>query len=200
MTENVFQKYIWHNFPRFIQMMKTLFHRWVFASFAAVIVCRFQTGWLAATSHSTSIKIILPDASTDACLSGLEDKMEIKKMERMREGLEGALTDLTFEAIWVFISSGINWLLNHWLPHCIHPLKLWERSRGGGRNLKQFTAQWCHLPGFLGITILVAGSACQPWLTTPLRKKNTRSEPPCNSKQVCVRHDLYYSLWKQSYL
>lgn len=196
MTENVFQKYIWHNFPRFIQMMKTMFHRWVFASFAAVIVCRFQTGRLAATSHSTSIKFILPDA----CLSGLEDKMEIKKMGRMREGLEGALTDLAFEAIWVFISSGINWLLNHWLPHFIHPLKAMREEQRWRPEFKTIHSTMVPPTGFLGHNHPGSG-VCLPALAhNTFEKKNTRSESPCNSKQVCVRHDLYYSLWKQSYL
>lgn len=42
-----------------------------------------------------------------------------------------------------------------------------EQLADDGYKLKE---QHCHLPGFLGITILVAGSACQPWLTTPLDK------------------------------
>lgn len=109
-------------------------------------------------------------------------------MERMREDLEGALTDLTFQAIWVF------YLFWNKLPPksltstflFIH-LRLYERSRGGGRNLKHFAAQWCHLPGFLGITILVAGSACQPWLTTPLEKTQNKKKPQDVSPPATVK-------------
>lgn len=43
-----------------------------------------------------------------------------------------------------------------------------------GLGSTEFKEQQRHLPGFLGITILVVGSACQPWVTTPLEgeKKN----------------------------
>lgn len=48
-----------------------------------------------------------------------------------------------------------------------------EQQADDGYKLKE---QYCHLPGFLGITILVAGSACQPWLTTPLDKEGGKGE------------------------
>ena len=47
-----------------------------------------------------------------------------------------------------------------------------RRKQSSGYTLKE---QCCHLPGFLGITILVAGSACQPWLTTPVDKEKIPS-------------------------
>lgn len=40
----------------------------------------------------------------------------------------------------------------------------------GTRTYDEWKEQHCHLPGFLGITIRVVGSACQPWLTTPLKE------------------------------
>lgn len=64
-------------------------------------------------------------------------------------------------------------------------LKLRGEHRGGGWNSKYFTARHRHLPGFLGITILVAGSACQPWLTTPLGERKEQKggvSPPTTVK------------------
>lgn len=97
----------------------------------------------------------------------------------MGEDLEGDLTGLTFQASQVFYLSWKKMapksLLSTFL---LIYLRLREQERGGGRDLKHYTSQWRHLPGFLGITILVAGSACQPWLTTPLGKKTGEVSPP----------------------
>lgn len=72
---------------------------------------------------------------------------------------------------------------------------------------KNDMSQGCHLPGFLGITILVAGSACQPWLTTPLggerKKKHTHTQevsPPAAVKRFERRTNFITALWKHPYL
>lgn len=119
----------------------------------------------------------------------------MKEIERMGEVLEGDLTGLTFQAIWVYY---LCW--DKMAPKSLFStflfiyLRLREQGRGGGQDLKHSIGQWCHLPGFLGITILVAGSACQPWLTTPLGKKKKKTQevsPPAAVKSF--ERDINFS-------
>lgn len=74
-----------------------------------------------------------------------------------------------------------------------------NRTRGWLMGTK-WKEQHCHLPGFLGITILVAGSACQPWLTTPLGKEGEKGgENTLISKDFkgyVIQTDLITPPWK----
>lgn len=78
---------------------------------------------------------------------------------------------------------------------------LMKRDRTGGWWwVWKFKERHCHLPGFLGITILVAGSACQPWLTTPLGKEGGKGEENTLVSKVfkayVIQIDLITPLWK----
>lgn len=57
-----------------------------------------------------------------------------------------------------------------------------------GLESTEFKEQQHHLPGFLGITILVVGSACQPWVTTPLEGEKNSFLSWCNSGANYLHH------------